>query len=168
MANDVATQVLDQLESLGWTRAQATGIAANLQAESNFNPSAVGDGGKAYGVAQWHPDRQQEFTKLFGKPIQGSTLAEQVTFIDHELRNGSEQRAGQKLAATATPGDAAAVVSQHYERPKDVQGSITHRTNLANSLAGLPTTATQVTPKMSSTDQNTPAVAAAGAAALFC
>ena len=166
MANDVATQVLDQLENLGWTRAQATGIAANLQAESNFNPSAVGDGGKAYGVAQWHPDRQQEFTKLFGKPIQGSTLAEQVTFIDHELRNGNEQRAGQKLLATTTPGDAAAVISQHYERPKDVQGSITHRTNLANSLAGLPTTATQVTPKMSSTDQNTPAVAAAGAAAV--
>ena len=63
MANEqsVASQVIKQLQDLGWNQAQATGIAANIQAESNFKPDASGDGGKAYGIAQWHPDRQQEF-----------------------------------------------------------------------------------------------------------
>lgn len=128
--------VIDQLVELGWSDAQATGIAANLQAESNFRPDAVGDGGKAYGIAQWHPDRQADFESAFGKPIQGSTLAEQVAFIDYELRQGKEQAAGKRLLAANSAGDAAGIVSQFYERPRDTQGEIAKRTRIANDMAG--------------------------------
>jgi hypothetical protein len=40
--------------NLGWNPAQAAGLAANVRAESGFNPNAVGDNGAAYGIAQWH------------------------------------------------------------------------------------------------------------------
>ena len=108
--------VISLLQEKGWTREQAIGIAANLQQESNFNPGAVGDSGKAYGIAQWHPDRQAFFQAKYGKPIQGSSLEEQVAFIDHELRT-TEKRAGDRLATAKTAHDAGAIVSKHYERP---------------------------------------------------
>ena len=164
MANEqsVASQVIKQLQDLGWNQAQATGIAANIQAESNFKPDATGDGGKAYGIAQWHPDRQQEFQKAYGKSIQGSTLAEQVAFIDHELRKGKEQGAGRKLAAAKDHGEAAAIVSQYYERPADKTGAITKRTAIANQLAGKPQMA-QATP--TGTQPNS-AIAQEGASAI--
>ncbi|MBM6588386.1 phage tail tip lysozyme, partial [Streptococcus pneumoniae] len=39
-------------QSMGWSKEQAAGIVANLQRESNMNPRAVGDNGKAVGIAQ--------------------------------------------------------------------------------------------------------------------
>lgn len=151
MADDVASQVLAQLQELGWSKAQATGIAANIKAESNFNPTAVGDGGKAYGIAQWHPDRQADFETRFGKSIKDSSLAEQVNFIHHELTAGKEQRAGAKLSAATDPGVAASVVSRYYERPADKLGEATKRSAIAHSLVGTPM-ATQVTPTQANSD----------------
>lgn len=132
----VARVVIDQLVDLGWSEAQATGIAANIQAESNFNAEAVGDGGKAYGIAQWHPDRQAQFEVAFGKPIKGSTLEEQVAFIDYEMRHGNERRAGQKLMETDDAAQAARIVSKFYERPFDKEGQAAKRAQLAASMAG--------------------------------
>lgn len=142
----IAEQVIKQLQGLGWSNEHATGIAANLQAESSFNHQAVGDGGKAYGLAQWHPDRQADFKEFSGKDIRESSLEEQVAFIDHELRAGKEQSAGRRLAKTTSAGDAAAVVSQFYERPRDTAGAIAKRTNIANQLTGKPSMATATTP----------------------
>ncbi|HIA2362665.1 TPA: phage tail tip lysozyme, partial [Burkholderia contaminans] len=108
---------VNAFQKMGWTRAQASGIAANLWKESLFNPSAVGDNGRAYGIAQWHEDRQSEFKKLFGIDIRKSTLAQQMQFVDYELRHGKEQRAGSMLAATKTAAEAGSIVAKFYERP---------------------------------------------------
>lgn len=128
--------VIDSLVGKGWSREQAIGIAANLQAESNFNPSAVGDGGKAYGLAQWHPDRQAEFRKTYGKPIQGSTIEEQVAFVDHELRNGNEKAAGSKLLQSKSASEAADIITRFYERPLDKDGDARKRAAIAAAMAG--------------------------------
>ena len=52
-------QAVSYFESQGWSHAQASGIVANLMTESSLSPTAVGDGGSAYGLGQWRPDRQQ-------------------------------------------------------------------------------------------------------------
>ena len=52
-----AQQAIDFFMSKGLSRAQAAGIAGNLLYESGFNPSAVGDGGTSFGIAQWHQGR---------------------------------------------------------------------------------------------------------------
>ena len=112
-----AEEALKFFESKGWSKPQAAGIVGNLQAESgkNLNTESVGDGGKAYGIAQWHPDRQANFQKKFGKPIQGSSFQEQLEFVQWELEN-TESKAGNMLKGAQSAAEAAAIIDQHYER----------------------------------------------------
>jgi len=123
-------------QAQGWSREQAAGLAANIKRESAFNAGAVGDNGKAYGIAQWHPDRQAEFQKKFGKPIQGSTLEEQMAFMHYELTQGNERAAGAKLRGTSSAAEAAAAVSMHYERPADRAGEAAKRGQMALAMLG--------------------------------
>ncbi len=112
-----ATEAVKFFVGKGWTEAQAAGIVGNLQAESgaNLKIDAVGDGGQAYGIAQWHPPRQRNFEKAFGKSIQGSSFKEQLEFIQWELEN-TEEAAGRQLKKTKTPEEAAWAFDQYYER----------------------------------------------------
>jgi hypothetical protein len=55
-------EAMDFFISKGYTPEQAAGIVGNLQAESgaNLRTDAVGDQGRAYGIAQWHKPRQNK------------------------------------------------------------------------------------------------------------
>jgi hypothetical protein len=119
----------------GWSREQASGIVANLLAESGFNPNAVGDGGKAYGIAQWHPDRQAAFAKWSGKDIRSSNLDDQVAFVNYELTNGNEAAAGRMLRASTNARQAGEVVSRYYERPLAADAEATARGSAAVQIA---------------------------------
>jgi|tagenome__1003787_1003787.scaffolds.fasta_scaffold20775262_1 hypothetical protein len=122
----------------GWTQAQACGIIANIEAESSFNEHAVGDGGTAFGLAQWHPDRQRNFKTHFGHNIQSSSFDEQVEFINFEMLRGTETRAGRHLQTATAPREAGIVVSQFYERPNDPNGSVSeHRGDRAEDWSRL-------------------------------
>jgi hypothetical protein len=94
--------------SAGWSKEQAAGIVGNLQVESgkDLNTTAVGDGGKAKGIAQWHPDRQAKFKDIIGKDVMSATLEEQLRFVDWELKN-TEKSAGDKLRAASSAAQAA-------------------------------------------------------------
>lgn len=139
---------IEYLQGAGWTREQAIGIAANLQHESSFNPGAIGDGGRAYGIAQWHPDRQAAFQERFGKSIRGSSMEEQLDFLTYEMKHGKEQAAGKRLSEATDAASAARVVSQFYERPADVEGAANKRAATAAKLAGVPyVPAAPLTPK---------------------
>jgi len=119
----------------GWTKEQAAGISANLGLESNFNPAAVGDSGRAYGAAQWHESRQQQFAKWAGKPMQGSSLDEQLGFVNYELTQGQEQDAGDLLRKAKSAREAGDIVSRKYERPADLVGDAAKRAALADVIA---------------------------------
>ena len=125
-------------ESKGWTREQAAGIVANLKTESSMNPSAIGDNGSAYGIAQWHPDRQANFRKAMGKDIKNSSLSEQLEFVNYELTSGSEMRAGGALRTANNAGDAAAIISKMYERPRERDAQAASRAKLAMMMMGKP------------------------------
>ena len=129
---------VDFFMAKGWTREQAEGLAANLEQESGFKADAEGDGGQAYGLAQWHPDRQAEFAKKYGKEIRKSTGAEQLEFINHELTRGNEKSAGGKLKMADNAYDAAAIVSREYERPADKEGEADRRGERARSYGVAP------------------------------
>lgn len=123
-------------QAQGWSREQAAGLAANIKRESAFRADTVGDNGKAYGIGQWHPDRQAEFQKRFGKPIQGSTLEEQMAFMHYELTQGNERKAGNLLKGAGGADEAAAIVSKHYERPADREGEAAKRGQMALAMLG--------------------------------
>lgn len=150
-----AAQVVAEFQKLGWSREQALGIAANLKQESEFRTNAVGDGGRAYGIAQWHPDRQANFAKAFGKSIKDSDLLDQIKFVNYELTKGSEQAAGRILKSTTTAAEAARAVSRYYERPLARDVEMDRRAGIANALAkemgGISTTAAAITTETAKT-----------------
>jgi len=127
-------QAMDYFVGQGWTAAQAAGIVANLQAESGLRPDIPGDGGHAYGIAQWHADRQAAFQTFTGRAIQGSTLDQQLRFVQQELTGGGEVHAGNLLRNANSANDAGSIVSRHYERPADREGAATRRGQLADQI----------------------------------
>jgi hypothetical protein len=120
---------------MGWSKDQAAGIVANLKHESSMNPKAVGDSGKAYGLAQWHPDRQANFKKWAGKDIRDSSAEEQMRFVNYELTEGAEMRAGRLLRAAKNAKQSGEIVSRYYERPKNVEAEEAKRGASAVQIA---------------------------------
>jgi hypothetical protein len=120
---------------MGWSKDQAAGIVANLKHESSMNPKAVGDSGKAYGLAQWHPDRQANFKKWAGKDIRDSSAEEQMRFVNYELTEGAEMRAGRLLRAAKSAKQSGEIVSRYYERPKNVEAEEAKRGASAVQIA---------------------------------
>lgn len=116
-ASGNAKIALDYFMQQGWSQEQAAGLVANLQTESgqNLNPAAWNPGEKAYGIAQWRGSRQQDFANAMRKSIEGSSLQDQLEFVQHELNN-KEANAGRRLKSATTAEDAAAIVDQYYER----------------------------------------------------
>ena len=110
-------KAIDYFKEQGWSQEQAAGIVANLMVESgaNLQETAVGDRGKAYGIAQWHPDRQAIFKREYGKDIKESSFEEQLKFVQYELQN-NEYLAGHRLKQTTSGGEAAYSFDKEYER----------------------------------------------------
>jgi LysM repeat protein len=112
-----AQQTIAFFMSKGLTRAQAAGIAGNMLYESGFNPSAVGDGGTSFGVAQWHNGRgsaMKQWTVAQG--YSSTSFKGQLEYLWHEL-NHSESNALSKLRASSTPYDAGMAFCRYFERP---------------------------------------------------
>lgn len=136
-ANNTQTvPIVGRFEQMGWSPAQAAGIASNLFRESGYDPSASGDNGQAYGLGQWHRDRQDEFRKRFGKDIRQSTLDEQLQFVDYEMRQGNEKRAGVALAQATNAAQAGEIVSRLYERPAQADNEAAIRARDADAING--------------------------------
>jgi hypothetical protein len=129
--------VADFFMKRGWSKEHAWAITGTLGGEtSNFNPSEGGGWirGKSgqlhkedsYGVAQWHKDRRDTFERVFGHPIKGSTLDDQLAFVDWELKN-THKRAGEHIKRTGTPYAGVGVLVPEYEAPADTYGNIRSR-----------------------------------------
>jgi hypothetical protein len=85
--NPAVRTASDFFMSRGYSYAQAAGIIGNLMGESSLNTGAVGDGGLAKGIAQWHPDRWQPLVSW--AQSQGKDpydLTTQLEMVDYELR----------------------------------------------------------------------------------
>ena len=71
---------------MGYNKAAAAGLLANISAESSFRPLTNGDGGSSYGICQWHASRK---TRLLdwceSKGMDSSMLAAQLYFLKYEL-----------------------------------------------------------------------------------
>jgi hypothetical protein len=99
--------------------AVVAGFLGNFEVEGGYG-GARGDGGTASGIAQWRGDRRANFRRQFGKDPHQASAAEQAQFVVWELNN--PQQAGMTVAqrdrilAAKTPGEAAALIDQYYER----------------------------------------------------
>jgi LysM repeat protein len=128
-------QAINYFQGQGWSRAQAIGIVANLDAESNMDPGIrqIG-GGPGYGLAQWEGPRQRDFAAWAGHDIRGSSFAEQLRFVQYELTH-SEAAAGRALRGATDARSAAEIVTRLYERPADTAGEAARRGDRAAQMA---------------------------------
>jgi murein DD-endopeptidase MepM/ murein hydrolase activator NlpD len=119
-----------------WTMEQAAGIIANLQAESGLNPNAfnsAGGGQGAVGIAQWRGERQTRFQQTYGKPIRGSSLQEQLAYVNWEFNN-TETKAATALRQATTVEQATDVFYRLYERAGSHDRSFGKRISNARAI----------------------------------
>ena len=124
-------KALEFFQSKGLDAFQAAGIVGNLIHESGLNTTIKGDGGKAFGIAQWHPDRQKglkELAKSKGTDI--SDFDTQLEYVWQEL-NSTEKKALDKLLNSKNTQEAT-MAFMSYERPGNPQ--FQKRLSYANGL----------------------------------
>lgn len=128
-------QAIAFFQGQGWSRAQAIGIVANLDAESGMKEGVnqIG-GGPGYGLAQWEGPRQRDFAAWAGHDIHGASFSEQLRFVQYELTH-SNAGAGNALRSANSPGEAASIVTRLYERPADTAGEASRRAQRAEDIA---------------------------------
>lgn len=114
-ATPAAAQALAYFQARGWSAAQAAGIVANLLAESALDPDAVNPTSGARGIAQWLGSRVKDFQTFAGHGLQGSSLMEQLAFIQYELTN-KESGTARRLRYATDAGQAASVFDLGFER----------------------------------------------------
>lgn len=130
------------LTSGGMPPIVAAGLVGNISAESGWDPRVFsgerrGDGGTAFGSGQWRHERQAhlfEYAQANGHPF--PTVEDQLDFYYEEAQSGRDPGARKAfdLAAQAqTPEEAAQVIMDYYERPKD-QSSSGHRQQAARQV----------------------------------
>lgn len=85
-----ARAIYSHLLSKGIPANVIAGIMGNLQAESGFNSSAVGDGGKSIGLAQWYDSRGnnlRNFAQQRGK--EWNDIGTQLDFLLDEIQQSN-------------------------------------------------------------------------------
>jgi hypothetical protein len=106
------------LMNLGYSKANASGIAGNIYVESKYDPKAIGDNGTSFGLAQWHKSRWESLKKWSNeRGLDINKFETQLKFIDWELNN-TEKKAKRELLEQKTPQDSAFAFAKYYERPK--------------------------------------------------
>jgi len=132
-------EVLDAVryfESKGYTREAAVGLVANLQAQSNLDPRAVGADGASAGIGLWNPRRQAEFKRIYGMDLRESTVEQQLDFVASELET-TRRRAGVHLAAATTPAQASVAVYRHFGLNKSEGASSSEERKLAAAAGAI-------------------------------
>lgn len=124
-------------EELGLNAAAVSGVLANIEVESDFNPHCLGDHGTSYGICQWHLDRFSALRSWCnGNGLDYRTLDGQLQYLKHEL-NGGFSRILSFLRSVSNSSDgaynAAAYWCGQYEAPDDLAYNIWLRGNLARS-----------------------------------
>ena len=97
----------------------AAGIVGNLMAESNLDPfENTGDGGLAFGIAQWQPDRQKGLKTLATN--RGTSINDfdtQLEYVWYEL-NTDYKKVLNELKNSQNIDEATKAFMLHYEKPK--------------------------------------------------
>lgn len=75
-------------EKNGLNHAAACGVLANIHLESNFDPTAVGDGGTSLGLCQWHLERCSSLMSYCAaNELDYCTIEGQMEYLQHELES---------------------------------------------------------------------------------
>lgn len=86
--NTTQDKIFNYLASQGFNNAAICGIMANIQHESNFSTTALGDNGTSYGLCQWHNSRWDGLKNYCSNNnLDSSSLEGQLQYLVYELKN---------------------------------------------------------------------------------
>jgi len=129
-----AEKIYERLRKHGLTHAQAVGVIGNMQVEApGLDTGAKFEEEGSFGLVQWRGGRLAGLEKFAAD--QGGEVTDyeiQVDYMMQELES-SESGAYQHLKGAQSPGEAAAVFDQYYERSSGEARD--QRIANANSLA---------------------------------
>ena len=122
-------------EELGLSTAAACGVLANIEHESAFRPTVVGDKGTSYGLCQWHNER---FSALRGYcsalGMDYRTVEGQLAYLRYELGNRYTSLLLTLQSIENTPDGAyraAYLWCIQFEKPSNMQAKAAARGELA-------------------------------------
>lgn len=121
----------------GYNQAATAGILANINYESGFKTSCVGDGGTSIGICQWHASRKtrlQNYCDQHG--VKSDSLAAQLMFLKYELENyyPSVHKYLKSVSNTAQGAyDAGYYFCYHFESPAAKSSQSSKRASSAKS-----------------------------------
>lgn len=130
-----ARAIYSHLASQGLPANVIAGIMGNLQAESNFNSSAVGDGGNSIGLAQWYAGRGnnlRNFAQQRGK--EWNDVGTQLDFLLDEIKQSNPDLL--KRMANLSPHDAAILFHDEFEKSADTPEMKARRGQYATDIYG--------------------------------
>lgn len=104
------------VETLGYRKAIACGIAANMWHESGFRPAVYDFSGTYYGLCQWGGGRRRYvFTWCEENGFDPGSIKGQLHFMDYELKN-SYPNTYQRLLGVAESADGASDAANIFVR----------------------------------------------------
>jgi len=124
-------------DEMGLNTAAACGILANIKSESNFDYTASGDNGHAYGICQWNGKRALKLHEYCSSEELGSTSIEgQLAFLHYELETLFPDT-WNKLQTVTNDADgayeAAYYFCYNYEAPQNTEAAATLRGTIARN-----------------------------------
>jgi len=110
-------KIMDFLIDKGLSIAGAAGIVGNMQIESGFNTSVLGDNGTSIGLCQWHNERKDKlFTWTKENNLEPLSIEGQLEYLWMELDTSFKSLVS-KLETISDPQDAAHAFARQFERP---------------------------------------------------
>lgn len=119
----------------GFSSAQASGIMASIQAESNFIPTALDAGGISFGLMQWTGNRKAAlYSYAEANNMDVNAISTQLAYMYSELQS-SEKTAYNQLIACENTSEGAYNAGYrfcyYFERPKNKESRSIKRATLA-------------------------------------
>lgn len=125
------------IDEMGLNTAAACGILANIKSESNFDYTASGDNGHAYGLCQWNGIRALKLHEYCSSEELGSTSIEgQLAFLHYELETLFPDTWKKLQTVTndaAGAYEAAYCFCINYEAPQNTEAAATLRGTIARN-----------------------------------
>lgn len=143
-------QAYQEARSLGASPNAAAAIATSAFAESNFNPVAVGDHGKAWGLFQMHAADRAVYDRwakangypTFAQEMKSKDPLEQRLFALRQLAfitsgyTARLRKIDTAMNNAPTGGDATSIFTKTYEKPLHTNAEATRRAGMAEAFIG--------------------------------
>ncbi len=128
------------MNDMGLNSAAACGVLANIEKESNFNPTLYGDSGSSFGICQWHNSRLENLKAFCNKNgYSWKSLEGQLEFLKYEL-NTNKTDTGKIIDRLNVPNTAEGAYTAGYnwcyyfERPANKEAKSEGRGNNAKNI----------------------------------